>query len=171
MQNLINRLEKRGWKKSEIADALHQINHAKWTREEHQKRFDEHVYWILLAVIVAANFAISIALIPVLVALNGVRLYLIIILMGLIFGLLFELVIRGIEHLEKKHHVILVIFIPTAALVNFFVVSKISNKVIGDLGLGDSHNPFIFSFIYALCFIVPYLVYRFILKIEYYAPE
>ena len=169
MQNLIKRLEKRGWSKKEILEAVGKIHKAKQLKTPETRFLEKRIYWILLIVIVAANFAISVALIPILMVLKGIFLYSIIITLGIVFGLLFELVIRSIEHLEKRHHLILAIFIPIIALVNVFVISKVSNDLTKTLNLKNLHNPIIIALIYAASFVLPYIVYRFILKIEYYA--
>ena len=169
MQNLVKRLEKRGWSKREITKAVKIIKKAKQNKPIDISFLEKRIYWILLVVVVAANFAISIALVPILIALRGIFLYLIIIMLGIIFGLLFELVIRSIEHLESKHHMFLSILIPLVALGNIFSISKISNDLAKTLNLTNIHNSAIIALVYAISFVLPYIVYRFILKIEYYA--
>ena len=171
MKNLIKRLEKRGWSEKEISKAVEIIHNAKQLKTQETRFFEKRIYWILLFVIIAANFAISVALIPILMTLNGMLLYFIIIVLGIIFGLLFELVIRSIEHLEKRHHILLVILIPLTALANIFVISRISNNLSQVLSLKNIQNPILISIIYAASFVLPYIIYRFILKIEYYVKE
>ena len=171
MENLKKRLEKRGWDKKEIEKAVGIIHNAKQLKTTETRFLEKRIYWVLLVVIIAANFAISIALIPVLMALKGALLYFIIVLLGIVFGLLFELVIRSIEHLEKKHHLILAILITLFALTNFFVVSRISNNLMTTLNLTNIHTPIIIALVYAASFALPYVTYRFVLKIEYYAKE
>ena len=171
MDNLIKRLEKRGWNKKEIKKAVGIIKNAKENKPEDTRFLEKHIYWILLIVIIAANFAISISLIPILMALNGMALYLIIIVLGIIFGLLFELVIRGMEHLEKRHHIFLVVLIPLIALINIFVITNVSNNLIKTLNLKNAQISIIVAAVYAVSFVLPYIIYRFILNIEYYAKE
>ena len=171
MQNLIDRLEKRGWSKKEIDKAVDIIHNAKQLKTPETRFLEKRVYWILLALIIAANFAISIALVPVLVALRGALLYFAIIILGLVFGLLFELVIRSIESLEKRHHVFLAVVIPLTALANFFVVSNMSNKIIQELNFANVHNSMTISVVYSASFVLPYVIYKFVLKIEYYSKE
>jgi len=171
MRNLIERLEKRGWGKREIKKAVGIIQNAKQNKPEETRFLDKRIYWILLVVVIATNYAISVALIPVLMILSGMPLYFIIVILGISFGLLFELVIRSIEHLEKKHHISLAILIPLAALVNIFVISKISNDMAEKLNLVNANNSFLIAVIYAASFVMPYILYRFVLKIEYYAKE
>ncbi len=171
MQNLIKRLEKRDWKKREIDKAISIIKKAKNSKPEHILFIEKRINWILLFVIIVANFAISVALIPILMALRGLLLYLVIVILGIVFGLLFELVIRSIEYLEIKHHILLSIFIPLIALASAFVVSNFSNDLMAKLSLTNIHNPILIAIIYSISFVLPYIVYRFILKIEYYAKE
>ena len=171
MHNLIKRLEKRGWSKKDISKTVKIIHNAKQLKTPETRFLEKRIDWILLVIIIVANLAISIALIPILMALEGMLLYFIIITLGIIFGLLFELVIRGIEHLEKKHHIFLVILIPLIALSNVFIISKISNNLTRTLQLTNFHNPIIIALFYAISFVLPYIVYRFILKIEYYSKE
>ena len=171
MRNLIQRLEKKGWDKRDIKKAVGIIQDVKRNKPEYPRFLDKRIYWILLAVIIAANYAISVALIPVLMAFSGMPLYLIIIILGISFGLLFELVIRSIEHLEKRHHLILAVLIPLTALITIFVISGISNDLSEKLNFTNIHNPFLIAVIYAASFVLPYIIYRFILKIEYYAKE
>ena len=171
MQNLAERLEKRGWKNKEIINTVNIIREAKRNKTQENLFLEKRVYWILLVVVIAANFAISVALIPVLMALKGIFLYFVIIILGTVFGLLFELVIRSIEHLEKQHHQLLAVLIPLIALANAFVISKISNNLTSTLGFANVHKPITIAVVYAASFVLPYIVYRFVLKIEYYAKE
>ena len=158
MQNLIKRLEKRGWNKKDITKAVRIIQNAKQNKNKDTKFLDKRIYWILLVIIVVANFAISIALVPVLMTLKGFNLYFVIIILGLVFGLLFELVIRSIEHLEKKHHIFLVIFIPLIALVNILIISKIANNLMLILSITNAQKPIIIALIYAASFVLPYII-------------
>jgi len=171
MQNLAERLEKRGWKNKEIINTVNIIRKAKHNKTQENLFLEKRIYWILLFVVIAANFAISVALIPILMALKGMFLYFVIITLGTVFGLLFELVIRSIEHLEKQHHQLLAVLIPLIALANAFIISKISNNLTSTLGFENVHNPINIAAVYAASFVLPYIVYRFVFKIEYYAKE
>ena len=171
MQNLVERLEKKGWKNKEIINTINIIRNAKHNKTQENLFLEKRIYWVLLVIVIAANFAISVALIPVLMALKGIFLYFVIITLGIAFGLLFELVIRSIEHLERQHHQLLAILIPLIALANAFIISKISNNLTSILGIANVHNSISIAVVYAASFVLPYIVYRFIFKIEYYAKE
>lgn len=169
MQNLVKRLEKRGWSKREISKAIKIIKKAKENKPGDVRFLEKRVYWILLLVLITANFAISVALLPVLVTLKGILLYIIVGIIALAFGFIFEIVIRSIEHLEKKHHIVLAFLIPLIALVNFLAISKLSNNLGRILNLNNAHNSVILGMVYASAFVLPHLIYRFVLKIGYYA--
>ena len=171
MRNLVDRLEKKGWSRKDIIRAVETIKNAKKNKPRDIIFIERRIFWILLIVIIAANFAVSVALLPLLVALRGPILYFVIVILGLVFGLLFELVIRGMEHLEKQHHLFLVILIPATALVTIFIISSISNNLAKVLNLANAHNSILVSIIYAASFVLPYIIYRFILKIGYYIKE
>ena len=171
MRNLTNRLEKRGWGAKEIQKAVGIIDTAKKIKTSESRFLEKRIYFVLLLLIIAANFAISVALIPVLMALRGAYLYFIIIVLGIVFGLLFELVIRSMEHLERKHHLVLAFFIPMAALINAAAISQMSNKFGSAFEINNFHEPLLVGLVYAVSFVLPYIIYRFVLKIEYYIKE
>ena len=171
MQNLVKRLEKRGWSNKEIKKAVNIIENAKQNKTKENSFLEKRVYWILLAVIIVGNFAISVALIPLLLALKGMVLYFLIILLGVSFGLLFELVIRTIEHLEKKHHLFLAVVIPLVALGSAFLITRISNELVSKFNLKNNHEPVLIGLVYSVSFVLPYIIYRFVLGIEYYLKE
>jgi len=171
MENLVKRLEKRGWNKREIAKAVGIIKNAKQNKNKENLFLEKRVYFVLLAIILTANFAVSIALVPVLIALNGIFLYFMLAVLGITFGLLFELVIRSMEHLERKHHMALAVLIPATALVNIFLISVFSNNIGEELGLKNFNEPVAVALVYSISFVLPYIIYRFVLKIEYYSKE
>ena len=171
MQNLINRLEKIGWNNKDISRAVGIIQDAKQNKTKENLFLEKRIYWILLLVIIVANFAISIALIPLLIALKGIILYFFIVVLGISFGLLFELAIRSIEYFQRKHHILLAFLIPLIALTNAFIISGISNEVLHKFGLSNFHAPLVIGFVYAVSFVLPFIIYRFIMKIEYYTKD
>ncbi|MBI4452971.1 hypothetical protein HY637_06080 [Candidatus Woesearchaeota archaeon] len=171
MENLKKRLEKKGWRKLEIERAIRIIQRAKQDKTKENIFLERRIFWILIVVITVANFAVSVALMPLLVTLNGFALYFIIITLGIVFGLAFELVIRTIEHLQDKHHFALMLLIPVIALANIFLIAGLSNDFAEKLGLHNINSPLLAGLAYAVSFALPYFVQRFVLKIGYYAKE
>ena len=154
-------LLEKGWKRKDIESAIKIIRHAKKHKHPKIKLLDKAVYWISLVVAIAGNFVISIALMPFLLALSGLRLFLFITILGVSFGLLFELLVRGIENLEAKHHIFLGIIIPVITAINFIMVSNNLKKLIG---VESPQDPIIVGAVYSISFILPYVSYQVFLK-------
>ena len=160
MKNIKNRLIEKGWSKRDINRTLKIIEKAKKSKHPKIKILDKLIYWISLVVVIVGNFIITIALIPELLVLKGFQLYLMVITLGISFGLLFELLIRTIE-LQAKHHIFLGIIIPILALINFIIVSNNIKKLIG---IESPQNPIIVGSVYAIAFMLPYFIYQIFLK-------
>lgn len=158
------KLKKKGWTKKEIDKTLKIINRAKENKHPAIKFLDKTVYWIALVVAIIGNFIISIALIPFLLALKPFQLYLTIITIGIAIGLLFELLIRSITHLEAEHHLFFGFYIPIIAIINVFIITIIANNLEDVLMIENVHNPLVVSVVYGVAFIIPYAVYHLFLK-------
>lgn len=131
-------------------------------KESVKKIMSKIVYWLALLVTIIGNLIISAALIPFLIVMKDVQLYLIIIILGIAFGLLFDLLLRDIENIDIKHHVIAAIFIPGMAIVNLFIITNLANRLIEVLEVANvKHNPIMISIVYIIAFMIPYLISKF----------
>lgn len=157
-------LKKRGWTEKEIDKTLKIIREARKNKHPVIKFLDKIVYWIALVITIIGNFIISVALIPFLLTLNSFQLYLIIITVGIAFGLLFELLIRSITHLETKHHLFYGFIIPIIAIINVFLITNVANYFEKIFLIKNIYNPLIVSIVYAIAFILPYAIYHLFLK-------
>ena len=169
MEKLKKRLKEKGWSAQDINKTIKIIKEAKEKKHPAIKSLDKLVYWAALAIAIIGNFIISIALIPPLMALKSIQLFLIIAALGISFGLLFELLIRSIEHLETRHHVFLGILIPSVALINIFIITLVSNNLEKIFKIDNSHNPYIIGIVYAVAFMSPFILYKLIMKKGYYS--
>jgi len=169
VENLVIRLKKKGWESEHIHHVVESIEFSKANRPTSVKILDFFVFWFLLLLIVVANFAISISMIPFLLSLDGIFLYSIVIILGLGFGWVFELIIRSIEHLEKKHHIIIGLVIPLVALVNVYLIAKISAEYETLFYQGIIPNPILVSVVYATMFVLPYFISKLVLGKHYYS--
>ena len=164
MRDIKKRLEQKGWSKKDISKTVRIIEQAKANKHPKIKILDKLVFWASLVVAIIGNFIISISLIPILLALNNLPLYIVLITLGVAFGLLFELLIRTIEHLEAKHHIFLGIIIPTIAIINVIIIVAFSNNLEKIINIENPHSPLLVGVIYAFAFMLPYLVYQLFLK-------
>src|SRR3989338_11260074 len=105
MSTLQQRLKQKGWSDAEVA----RVSNVFGRKEPKKGKF---VYWFSLVVAIAGNGILSVVLVPFLLALKGFFLYAIIILIGIAFGSLFNLLLKDIETADEKQHVIAWVFIP-----------------------------------------------------------
>lgn len=148
-----------GWSKEEVDRAIGIVTDAEKRKKyaQFKESANRILYWMIILVLTVINFVISVLLIPFLIALKGFSLYLIVAALGFIFGLIFNLLLLDLEHLEKKHHIFATIFIPLVSIINIFIIVNISNRIDEMLGIGIYHYPFTISSIYVIFFIIPYL--------------
>ncbi len=157
-----NLLEK-GFSKKEAERTVEIIKKAKGKRPSKIRFLDSVIYWVLLIIAIVGNMVISIILIPFLLAFKKVPLYFTIFVLAAMFGLLFEQLIREIEHIENKHQIIAWIFIPALAIINTYYMTSFANHLTETLKLPLALNsPIIVSLVYVVAFIFPYGVHSII---------
>lgn len=149
------KLKEKGW-------ADHEISHAEEVIERKRAEdvyFSKIVFWSALVVIVFGNLVVSLILIPFLVVLNSTTLYAIIVLLAGTMGYLYKFLITDIGHLDKKHHQLASVIIPVIALINLVVMVTASNRFIIDIKAENPlHNVWLSSILFAVVFIIPYVV-------------
>src|SRR3989338_5224731 len=164
MRNMKQSLLEKGWNKRDADKTARIIEEAKANKHPKIRILDKSVFWISLLIAIIGNFIISISLIPILLALNNLLLYLILITIGISFGLLFELLIRTIDHLQAKHHLLLGIIMPLIAVINILLIASFSNDLEKVINIRNTHNPMLIGVIYAIALIIPYAVYQLFFK-------
>ena len=153
----IEKLKAKGWSEEDIEKY-------RKTMEKHRpylestKNFHRLAYWFSLLILTICNLFIAVFLVPFLLALQGVFVYVIVGVLGTIFGLLFSRVIQDIEHIEMHHHIFAAVFIPMIAVINIFVMVAATNKISEIFQLTLKLHPIILSCIYVACFLTPYLI-------------
>ena len=158
MMDYTSLLEK-GFSKKEAQRTVDIIQKAKEKKPLNIKFIDSVIYWILLIVAMIGNMVISIILIPFLLAFRKIPLYFIIIILAALFGFLFDQLIRDIENLEKKHHIIAWAFIPSLAVINTYYMTSFTNHLTEVFNLPiTSNSPLLVSIVYVAAFISPYIL-------------
>ena len=164
MKSLASRLREKGWTQEEIDHAVAIIDESKKHKPKITVVLDQLVYWIALILAIIGNIVLSVVLIPFLLVLNNIQLYIFVVILASSFGLLFSQILKDIEGLDKKHHVIAGIFIPALALINVYVMVNLANYLDKIFKLSKvEHNPVLISIVYVVFFIFPY-IFRLIAK-------
>ncbi|MDO8661237.1 MAG: hypothetical protein Q7K43_05070, partial [Candidatus Woesearchaeota archaeon] len=120
---------------------------------------DNTVYWTGVGLAILANFLLSVALIPFLLAIKGVWLYLAIIFIALSFGTVLDAVLRMVQRISQQQ-VIAELFIPVLALINIYVIAGLTNTLSAKIGLNTVHNAWMISVVYVVAFSLPHFVVR-----------
>jgi hypothetical protein len=166
---LQQKLKEKGWSDDEVDNALNII----YSPEKQEKHavFTEFssplVYWSLLIVAIIGNFIASVVLIPIMLFLTRFQLYAVIFLLAISFGAFFNLLLKDIEHVDYKHHIMGGVFIPAIAFINVYVIVNLANTLNDNVfsalfsGNGIIHqSPILITIIYVIGFIIPYLAYK-----------
>ncbi|MBI2138921.1 hypothetical protein HYU13_04985 [Candidatus Woesearchaeota archaeon] len=131
---------------------------------------DELLYWILLIIAIVGNLIISIILIPFLLSFKNIPLYFTVMLMAMLFGYLFDLLLRDVQSTGRQY-VVPWLFIPTIAVIDMYYMVTFANFITTSLNLpARIHNPFALSFVYVIAFSLPYAVHNLLLSQEKQMP-
>ena len=127
----------------------------------HEPYFSQIVFWSAILVLVVGNLLMSIALIPFLAVLNKWFLDLVILVLALVMGFLFNFLITNIGHLERHHHYLAAVILPVIAVVNMVFVVLMANQMIEAIQIDNvRHNPWVIGILYGAVFVFPYLYFR-----------
>jgi hypothetical protein len=161
-KSLRHRLLEKGWSEAEIArtmDMLYsdekQEKHSSFVRASHPV-----IYWVGLFIAIIGNLMLSVTLIPFLMILNTTQLYVILGIIGLVFGAMFSHIITDIEHVDQTHHIMAGVFIPSIALITVYIMTNVANRFNEMIKNPNPHNAILLSVIYLFCFSAPYFVYK-----------
>jgi len=160
MRHRINEFRQKGWTEEEIGKTVQIFDRIKKHKEDNKTFLELIIFWVVLLVGLVGNLIVSLAFIPIMLVLSGFYLYVIIFIIAIAFGFLFEILVRDIENLEAHHHRFIQFLIPVFAIVNFIIIVYVTNRVADDLKIVNRHNPFIVGITYAMAFLLPYFYYH-----------
>lgn len=149
-------LKKRGWSDAEIAHTTKIVDRIARHKHPHHDLLGETVFWTILFLAIATMIAVTYWIVPLFIALANNTFYPLLLIIGLAFGLLYNAVIKDMEHLKVHHHVLLIAAIPITTIISFtLILSRVNN-------LYTAHNTIIAGAVFAISFLAPYLLQQFI---------
>lgn len=86
---------------------------------------------------------------------GGGRALIIVIGLGLLFGIVTRRLLSMIDPLGPRHHFLAHALVPAAAIATLFAVGTSVNALSASLGLGFRHNPVAAGLAYGLAFVAP----------------
>lgn len=161
-KSLHQRLLEKGWSEDEIRktmdilyDEEKQVKHTAFRSAAHPI-----LYWVGLVVAIIGNLLLAVTLVPFLMILNSLQLYVILGIVGLVFGGMFNVILKDIEHVDESHHVVAGVFIPAIALITIYMMVSVSNRFNEVIQNPNPHSEITLSIIYLVCFSAPYFFYK-----------
>ncbi|MBN1646341.1 hypothetical protein JW868_04855 [Candidatus Woesearchaeota archaeon] len=159
------KLERKGWSKKEIHHTLRILEKAK--KSPHRNRQHEVLAYIIAIIMgVISNVFVAAFLIP-LIVLSAVSPYSTWLLgsitafLGLVFGILYSVLIRDLDHLEKKHHISAIFLIPLLGFISFLLIAGKTSQISNAIASAKNINPTTFAFTYIIFFLIPYAIVLF----------
>ncbi len=159
---LEQKLREKGWSDADIQHALSVLGEGSNVAEinVYANKINPVVYWTALVMAIAGNIFIAVLLIPFLLFLQSTQLFLLMIVLGISFGLLFNFILKDIELVDPSHHIIAEVFIPALGIITIFIMITIANQLSFRVDNPIHQNPVLVSVIYIAAFILPYAVFR-----------
>lgn len=167
MESLKEAVSQKPWSPEEKERVLGIIERGREKKPQKIKFLDEVVYWVFLIIAILGNFILSVVLVPFMLILTGFYLFAVLFIIGLAFGMVINSIMREIQKIETKKHIIPILLIVALALINVYIITTFTNRLEILLEVTTpAHDPIILSITYTLAFIMPYLFseYRLAMK-------
>ena len=123
-----------------------------------ERKMENFVAMTAMLLLIFTNFLGAIILIPFLLFFEGYAQYAIVVLFGVGFGLIFNLMIHSIEHLGDKHHIIAGMVIPFFALLDIVILFILLEKIEKKLTISVTYNYTVIVILFIIAFLIPYFI-------------
>ena len=131
------------------------LSHRKEDYSLYPRKAARLLYMLFLLILAICNFLIFLGIIPLMIFIKSELLILILGTIGLLFGFLFNFLIKDIEHLQPSHHVFAAFFVPVLSIINISVLVTLGRFIQGSRDYPAS-TIFYASFVYVIMFLLPY---------------
>lgn len=157
MEHLKNKLEARGWTEREIKRTEEMLHNAELKKSPIIKIADKMLFWLFFLVVTVGNFLLVMALIPILLSFSKGIVYILLSLIAVFFGIIFNILMNSFEFSKKKQYVSLT---GTAIFSIIFIlfVNSFASNLSGFVY--RNRDPIFLILAYLLAFITPYFIIR-----------
>ncbi len=128
-------------------------------KENLAKESHRVLYWSILVVLGLASLLLTFVLVPLILFVNPIFTYLTTLFFGLLFGFVFAFLIMDLNHLQRKHHILLSLYIPAVSVLMVYLMVVLAKGVSEKLGITILANPIIVAFFLLFSFVLPYLFF------------
>lgn len=152
-------MRNRGWSDEEIKNAKDILERAPKNKHQIHKNLEKAMYWFVFITIIIIVIGGALMASPLLLVLKPHQGYILIGIIGLVFGFFAGLIIKDIEDLEKHHHLAISIIIPITAIISSLILSNQVVKTAKIVGLTVKMHPIILGVIFSVCMLIPYEIF------------
>jgi hypothetical protein len=152
-------MSSKGWEQYHVNRATSILQNADTVKTGAIRFLDAIIYWVILFAAIVGNFIVSIVFIPVLLAFDELSAVVAVAVFAVAFGTLLDFIVREVEHLRRSHLIVPELFIPAIALINIYIIVRLSNGVAVSLDL-PTHNPWLISIMYVCAFVLPHFALK-----------
>jgi len=121
------------------------------------KEMQVMVYWFIILSMIILTLIVSVFLVPFFIILPGPAVFLILFLLGLSFGAMFQNLIFHLEELETSHHILAGVVVPLIAAVSLMIMVRASDFASSFLNIGIKQDPLAVALFYLIGFLIPYV--------------
>ena len=121
---------------------------------------DEVVHWMLLLLVLLGNIFLAAFIVIVSSIITPTYSYILIVVIGSIFGFLIDAPLKEMKKLSKKKHKFSKILLPVLAILNIFIIIGIKNTAEHFTNLEFAINPIIAGILYGVSFLIPHIFWR-----------
>ena len=148
-------LKKKGWSEHEIKHATKALEKTKKYRHAHHNLLNETLFWAILALSIFAIAALTYWVTPIFIYAKNTYLLPILFIIGISFGLIFQVIIKDLENLQVHHHTSILVLVPITGIISGVAIfgSITQPEIIG----GIKHNPYVASIVFSASFLLPYI--------------
>ena len=159
---MINKLDllSKGWKASEIEEASKILEEAEDSKDHKVKTLDGLLIAVLGALMIANGFVCAQFLVPFIYILPAGFLIIISAVIGLIFSILFTLVIYDVEKIHHQHETNLFIAFIASGIVNFYLILEFTAQFGVKTKLTLTQNIYLIAGMYLAAFLIPHVIYQ-----------
>jgi len=158
----INKLDllSKGWNTSEIEHASRILEEAEDHKPTKNKIFDGLIFVFLGILMLANGFACSALLVPFIFAMQLGFVLVLTAIIGIIFSILFTLIIYDVENIHKKHETNLFIAFIVNGIVDFYLILEFTAQFSVKTKLPPTNNIYLIAGTYLIAFLLPQIVYQ-----------
>ena len=159
----INKLDllSKGWTAQEVEKASKIIADAEDKKHETFKFIDHILYWSLLMLMLIGNTITAVLIIPFIFAIQSWFAAVIVIIIGLLFGVIISILIGDIDRVDIRYSKNLFMTLIFTALINMGLLAYFSYDFSTKTGLILVHNIYAIAAIYIVSFLAPHFVYMY----------